>query len=182
MAVAELALRTAVLLIFFQAPATPPQPQSPTGLILGRVVDGSSGRPVPSAIVTIAGGGIGPAPAAGGGAQPRAITNSNGQFVFRRLPKGSFVLTATKPGYVEGAYGRSLPSGSTLPLELADRQRTTDVVIPIWRFASIAGTVTDEAGEPLVGVEVRAFERQYSGGRRRLSTGTSQSTDDRGMY
>jgi uncharacterized protein (DUF2141 family) len=67
-------------------------------------------------------------------------------------------------------------------VELADGQRTSDVVIPIWRFASLAGTVTDEAGEPLVGVEVRAFERRYIGGRRRLAAGVSQSTDDRGMY
>jgi len=52
----------------------------------------------------------------------------------------------------------------------------------MWRFAALAGTVTDEAGEPLVGVEVRAFERRYIAGRRKLSSGVSQSTDDRGMY
>ena len=83
-----------------------------------------------------------------------AITNGSGRFVFRRLPKGSFGLTAIKPGYVEGAYGRSRPGGSSAMVELADGQRS-DVVIPMWRFAALSGTVIDEAGEPLVGVDVR---------------------------
>jgi uncharacterized protein (DUF2141 family) len=159
---------------------TPAQPAQQTGLILGRVVDAASGRPLAGAIVSLEGGIVTAPPPSGG--LPRAITNGNGQFVFRRLPKGTFGLTVLKPGYVEGAYGRSRPGGSSAMVELADGQRTSDVVIPMWRFAALAGTVTDEAGEPLVGVEVRAFERRYVAGRRRLSAGVSQQTDDRGMY
>jgi uncharacterized protein (DUF2141 family) len=179
MGVAAAAILTVVTLAGVQG--TPAQPAPPTGLILGRVVDAGSGRPVAGAIVSLEGGMLATAPAAGGGL-PRAITNSNGQFVFRRLPKGTFGLTALKPGYVEGSYGRSRPGGSSAMVELADGQRTSDVVIPIWRFAALAGTVTDEAGEPLVGVDVRAFERRYVAGRRKLSAGVAQSTDDRGMY
>jgi uncharacterized protein (DUF2141 family) len=161
-----------------QGTAAQPAPQ--TGLILGRVVDAASGRPIAGAIVSLEGGILTAPPPSGG--LPRAITNGNGQFVFRRLQKGTFGLTAQKPGYVDGAYGRSRPGGSSAMVELADGQRTSDVVIPMWRFAALGGTVTDEAGEPLVGVEVRAFERRYIAGRRRLSAGVSQSTDDRGMY
>ena len=176
-------LGTALLLVAFQAgqPAQPP-PAPPTGLILGRVVDAASGRPVagrhrraPERHHDHAGRDRHAGP------QPRAMTNANGQFVFRRLPKGSFGLTVTKPGYVEGAYGRRRPGGSQTPLELADGQRNGDVVIPIWRFAAIAGTVTDEAGEPLVGVEVRVFERRYfAGPATARRTGGTQLTDDRG--
>jgi protocatechuate 3,4-dioxygenase beta subunit len=180
MGVATAALLTVVSIAGIQSQGTPAQPAPQAGLILGRVVDAASGRPISGAIVSLEGGIVTAPPPSGG--LPRAITNGNGQFVFRRLPKGTFGLTAQKGGYVEGAYGRSRPGGSSAMVELADGQRTSDVVIPMWRFAALAGTVTDEAGEPLVGVEVRAFERRYIAGRRRLSAGMSQSTDDRGMY
>ena len=180
MGITAAALLTVVSLTATSPQTTAPQPPPPTGLILGRVVDGASGRPVPGVIVSLEGATPAAPPASTG--LPRAITNSNGQFVFRRLPKGAFGLTALKPGYVEGAYGRSRPGGSAATIELADGQRTSDVVIPLWRFAALSGTVTDEAGEPLVGVDVRAFERRYIAGRRKLSSGLTQATDDRGMY
>src|SRR5688500_16389287 len=76
------------------APPTQPAPP-PTALILGRVVDGSSGRPIAGAIVTLIGGVVAQGFPSGPGAatQPRAMTNASGQFVFRKLPKGSFSLT-----------------------------------------------------------------------------------------
>src|SRR5688572_28327842 len=176
-------LGTALLLVAFQVgqPAQP-APPPPTGLILGRVVDAASGRPVPGAIVALQNVSILMPGAPPPGPQPRALTNANGQFVFRRLPKGSFGLTVTKPGYVEGAYGRRRPGGSQIPLEMADGERNGGVVIPIWRFAAVSGTVTDEAGEPVIGVEIRVFERRYVGGTRRLVPGSAQFTDDRGVY
>jgi hypothetical protein len=178
-------LETLVLLVAFQAgqPAQP-APPPPTGLILGRVVDAASGRPVAGAIVALQNGTMIMPGAPPPGPQPRALTNANGQFVFRRLPKGSFGLTVTKPGYVDGAYGRRRPGGGQTSLELADGERNGEVVIPVWRFAAVSGTVTDEAGEPVIGVEIRVFERRYLAGRRRLvppPAGT-QFTDDRGVY
>jgi uncharacterized protein (DUF2141 family) len=176
-------LETLLLLVAFQAgqPAQP-APPPPTGLILGRVVDAASSRPVAGAIVALQNVSMimpgAPAP----GPQPRALTNANGQFVFRRLPKGSFGLTVTKPGYVEGAYRRRRPGGGQTSLELADGERNGEVVIPMWRFAAVSGTVTDEAGEPVVGVELRVFERRYLAGKRRLVAGGTQLTDDRGVY
>jgi hypothetical protein len=49
---------------------------------------------------------------------PRAVTNANGQFVFRKVPKGRFSLLAAKPGYAEGAYGRRAPGGTPRSVEL----------------------------------------------------------------
>src|SRR5436190_15228931 len=72
-------------------------PPEATGLILGRVVDAGSGRPIPGAIVTIDGASI--AVAGSAYRQPRAMTNANGQFVFRKLGRGTYGLTATRPGY-----------------------------------------------------------------------------------
>jgi hypothetical protein len=149
-----------------------------TGLILGRVVDGTSGRPIAGAIVSLQGGAV----AAASRTQPRAITNGNGQFVFRKLTKGVYRMTAVHAGYVDGAYGQRRPAGSSLALDLAEGQRAGDVVIPMWQHASIAGTVVDEAGEPAIGVSVRAYQRRVVLGRLRVTEARSSTTDDRGTY
>src|SRR4051812_44317494 len=143
-------LSTVVLLSAAQSPqaASPGQPlPEATALILGRVVDAGSGGPIPGAIVTLSGGVLLPS-AAGPGPPPtpRAMTNASGQFVFRKLLKGAFTLTASKPGFAEGGYGRRRPGGSLATLRLDVGQRVSDVVIPLWRCGSIAGSVTDEAG------------------------------------
>jgi len=189
MAVVGALLWTAAILAV-QSPQPSPSnqaPLTPTALIVGRVVDASSGRPVAGAIVSLNGGvGLTPATAADprnlGNTRARAMTNASGQFVFRRLLEGRFVLTATKPGYAEGAYGRRKPGGSQGSLVLALGERAGDVVIPMWRNGSITGSVVDEAGEPLMGVQVRVFSRRYVAGRPRLTQGPTVQTDDRGVY
>ena len=93
-----------------QTPA-PPAPVT-TGLILGRVIDAASGRPIGGAVVTLENVTMVMPAAPVAETRPRAMTNANGQFVFRRLEKGSFGITVTKPGYADGAYGRRRPLGS----------------------------------------------------------------------
>lgn len=151
---------------------SPPQTSEPregTGVILGRVVEADSGRPVAGATVNVTGG-------------ARVLTDAEGQFVFFRVPKGLFSITATKAGYVEGAHGRLRPLGSSTPVDMAEGEHLGDVVIPIWKVAVVSGTVVDEAGEPVVGIEVLAYRRMLAGGRRRLSAQTRATTDDRGIY
>jgi hypothetical protein len=172
MSAAGLVLASVVVLASAQ-PAQPPPP--PSGLIVGRVVDATTGRPVAGAIVALEGVRSQAGP-------PRAMTNASGHFVFRRLAKGSYSLTTTKSGYVDGGYGRRTPSGTLASLALDDGQRVSDVTIRIWRVASIEGTVTDEAGEPLASVQIRAYQRRYVSGTRRLVQIGSASTDDRGVY
>lgn len=156
------------------APASLSNHPPATGLIAGRVVEGPSSRPVAGAIVSLFG--------AGPGTTPRAMTNANGYFVFRQLTKGSYSLTASRPGYVDGAPGRRRPGGTSAPVDIEDGQRVADVVIPIWRHATISGTVTDEAGEPVIGVQVTAFQRRLVGGRYRIGRRSVAMTDDRGIY
>jgi uncharacterized protein (DUF2141 family) len=167
----------AILLTTLVAQGLPASPPPDTGLIVGRVVDSASGHPVAGAVVTLQGGA-----ASGPRRQPRAMTNGSGYFVFRKLTKGSYSLGATRPGYVDGAYGRRRPGGMPATLALDEGERVNDVVIPVWRHAAISGTVSDEAGEPLVGVRVAAFERRITAGRYRLMPGPTATTDDRGVY
>lgn len=149
-----------------------PLPQG-TGLILGQIVDAGSNRPVPGALVTLGLPGSRPI---------RSLADGQGRFVFRDLPKGRFNLTATKAGYVDGAYGRMRPSGPTLPFELTDGERASGVAMGLWRYAAVAGTVQDEQGEPIVGAPVRVLRRQIIGGQWRLVPGAQDQTDDRGAY
>lgn len=149
-----------------------PIPQG-TGLILGQIVEGGSSRPIPGALVTLNLRASRPI---------RALADGQGRFVFRDLPKGSYGLTATKPGHVDGAYGRLRPSGPTLSLDLADGERASGVSIAVWRYAAIAGFVQDELGEPVVNTAVRVLRRQIIGGQWRFVPGAQDQTDDRGAY
>jgi 5-hydroxyisourate hydrolase-like protein (transthyretin family) len=186
------------------------QPMGPvqfngTAIIVGQVIDAGSGRGVAGAIVTLGSsappgpqrvttevrqtmiaGGAGPMVISEGGSGaglPRVLTDSEGRFAFRNLPKGAFGLTATKAGYLDGSYGRLRPSGSTQTLDIADGERQGDVKIRLFRPASISGIIIDDTGEPVVGAPVRAYRRTLVSGRKVLSaTGTGATTDDRGMY
>ena len=188
-----LAIAVSVSLAAWQAPGPPPaqEPTAPaTGLILGRTMDVDGGRAVGSAIVTLSlGGQLGPV--AGPAAAPsslrfplRVVSDGEGRFLFHDLPKGTYTVSATKPGYGDTSYGRRTPSDTTTaPLVLTDGDRKVDVNLVMWKLASMSGTVLDEAGEPVVGIPVSLFRRSFIGGRPRFTQANSQNvTDDRGVY
>jgi Carboxypeptidase regulatory-like domain len=186
----------AAFVVAWWAIAQVPTPVIRDGVITGQVVDATTGKPVSAAIVALSG-----APIAvreyvssiqgetvrsgfvGSSGVPRILTGADGRFVFRNLPMGSFTITATKGGYSEGASGRRRPGGGTRPVVLADPQQTMDVAVRVWKNGVITGTVTDEAGEPVVKLLVRALSRTLANGKRVFAPrGGSASTDDRGSY
>ena len=131
--------------------------------------------------------------------RPQAIlTDAQGRFVFRQLPKATYSLVATVGGsgyspsgfivtgrghqigaYLDGGYGQRRPNGPFQTIDLADGERIGDAVIRLWKGGAITGRVLDEAGEPLVDVAVAAVQRSSDG---RLLTGPTTRTDDRGVY
>src|SRR5262245_1610043 len=174
-----------------------------SGLIVGQIVDAGSGAPVANAIVTLGttsqpagamnpGRGTAPAgaatpPPAGRAAASaptilRQLTDPDGRFAFRHLPAGSYAISAARPGFVDGAYGRLRPTGSPQPLELADGERRSDVKVRVFKYAAITGMLRDENGEPAVGVNVRAYRRTVVAGRAQLAALFIVQTDDRGVY
>lgn len=155
--------------------------QAPTAArsatLTGRVVDAVSGRPVPGVIVTPAGSAVPLTPSL-----PRALTNGTGVFVIRGLEAGTVFLTAEKSGYGVATYNQRRPGGSGQAIRVEADRAIEGIEIRIWRYASITGTVVDEAGEPAVGVRVRAFQRGFVAGRKRFTPSGSAVTDDRGVY
>jgi hypothetical protein len=143
------------------------------GVVVGQVVDAGTKRAVAGALVTLGLTGVSPL---------RVMADGDGRFAFRDVPRGSFTITATRPGYADGASGRTRPSGPSRPVELTDGQRMAEVTIPMWRYAVIAGAVVDERGDPVVGTTVRVLKRTIAAGRRRLVAGATDTTDDRGTY
>lgn len=175
-------IRTALVLAVLAAPAAWAQaPDTRRSIsISGRVVDAVTGRPVPGAIVTPAGSAV--ALSSESPQPPRALTNGEGRFVVRDLQKGSVLLTAAKNGYAAASFNQRRPGGTGQSIPVSPGSRVADVEIRMWRNSSIAGTVVDEAGEPVVGVRVQAFPRRFVAGRRKYSSGPAAVTDDRGVY
>lgn len=161
-------------------------------IILGSVVDADTGTPVSGATVTFAmrvapaaragGAGTPPAGLPPGANQIRLLTTSEGKFVVRDVPPGNVQLTATAPGYISGGYGKTTPTGSTVPFVVTAGAKVADVTLRMWKTAALTGMVTDDRGEPMARVQVRAFRRTFNRGQPRLATAGLATTDDRGTY
>jgi hypothetical protein len=194
---ASLAFTVAPSMAAWQRGAAPPPTgagpaaaQTGTGLIIGQVVDAATNQPISGAIVVTnvrpnagAGRRAGGAGAAGPPMQPiRLITGADGRFVVRDLPKMTVTITAAANGYVNGGPGQTRPGGSAENIDVGDGEKITDVRVLLWKTAVIAGTVTDDAGEPVVSAQVRASRRIAVAGRPRYTYGNSATTDDRGVF
>jgi protocatechuate 3,4-dioxygenase beta subunit len=143
--------------------------------ITGQVVDAGSGRPVSAALVTLVLAKIEGLP---------VLTGADGRFAFRvSAQDASYTLTARKGGYADGGSGRMRIGGALQPVRLSALAPSANVTIRMWKLGAIAGTVIDEAGEPVVNVQVRALKKTTSGGRSSIApTGAVATTDDRGVY
>jgi hypothetical protein len=157
----------------------------PTGVVFGRVVDGTSGQPLSEAVIGLLDGRIG-----------SVITEASGEFAFFEVRPGSFQLIARKSGYVLGEYGvrwagnnqPSTSSGWHYPeaqlVSIAAGETKGPLEIRLWKFATILGRVIDEAGDPVVGVTVEAWPRAYAAGHPWLNRTYASvgHTDDLGVF
>jgi carboxypeptidase family protein len=158
----------------FQPTGQAPQaPRTGTGLILGRVVDSETNKPLESALVSYTVAGTTPP------VRDRVKTDALGRFVFFNLIAGTYNFAVAKANY-------SNFIGGVIRLTVADGQKIGDFTIRLTPATStqgvIGGLVTDETGEPVVGAHVMLLT-SFSGG---SGSGFWQAgggqTDDRGIY
>lgn len=132
--------------------------------ITGRLVN-DSGQPIPNAPVYVSGLGRPP--------ERRATnTDENGQFRVDNLPRQPYSVSAQVRGYVRDTYESVFyKPGDTVSLVLK-------------KGGVITGTVTNSAGEPVIGVLVSAIPIRDLEGRQLRSplAGAPRYTDDRGVY
>lgn len=159
-----------------QATSTSVAPPS-AGLLTGQVVD-PTGHPIPGAVATLTN--------LGRNDRQATLTNGAGYFVFQGLVSGSYSLEVLAAGYLPGAFGRHQPEGLPQVIKLADSQKQTSLRVTLWAPAAVSGTVTDETGQPVVGVRVCAWQRVARAGhwvwQMVGSIESSSTTDDRGRY
>lgn len=156
-----------------------PAPALTTAAISGVVKDGATGQPLTGVVLELR------APSTGAPLAriTRQITDERGRYVFRDLAAGrGYVVTAVRPGYIDGGFGQSAAFGPTGGLELSDGEWFASAHITLWKPAAISGRVVDEANEPVVGAYVRALARVTIAGAPQLLAGPATQTDDRGEY
>jgi hypothetical protein len=152
-----------------QAAAAPP-----TARISGRVSTADTGRPLKGARVTLT------APTLSGGRS--LTTDESGTFDFQDLPAGRYTLAGSKAGFVTLSYGQRRPLQPGTPLQLDAGQTLRDIEVRLPRGSAIGGQVSDETGEPVASIMVRAMRLELAQGQRRLVQAGMAQTDDRGQY
>jgi len=134
------------------------------GSISGRVVD-ESGTPIADAIVGAREGNLGTSSPS---ALPNKVfTDANGGFVLRRLEAGPQSLLIAAPGYLTVEDNRH---------EVYEGSDTGPIDIRLTAGAFLAGQVTNQLGEPIIGARVTVTDT--SAGMNTLHA----TTDSNGMY
>ncbi len=159
--------------------AAPTPPAGARGSLAGRVVNGVSGGPIEGAAISLRGQSIlTNQPQAMQGTN--AVSDDQGRFAFPDLTPGSYTLTAQQQRFV--AAGAGLPVNPLAQVIVGEGQQVSAYVVKLIPAGVIAGTVTDESGEPFLGARVQIFRYRNDAGQRRLVTAGATQTDDLGKY
>ncbi len=111
------------------------------------------------------------------------VSDAEGRYEFNAVAPGDYILSAAKPGYLEMALGASRPGpGVAGTIVTITAGQKLDVSFALPRAGVITGVVTDEFGDPAMGVPVRAMRFAYSNGQRIARPAGNAATDDLGAY
>lgn len=159
-------------------PSVQPDPKDSAG-IEGRTLN-VAGQPVRKANLTLRPMDMKPGDTP---VQPYAATSdAEGKFAFEVVEPGRYQLWAERPGYMRQAYGAKRNPMQGTMLTLSAGQHMTDVNITLTPQAVISGKVTDEDGDPVARVQIRAMRQAYVNGKRRIAPSGGGMTDENGEF
>ena len=174
-----------------QGPPPPPPPPRPpmqaprdltpdakgTAAIKGHVVTVDA-RPLRRVQIRVSGGPLREA--------ATATTGLEGEYEVPELPAGRYTIQATRSGYLPMSYGQRTYGEAGTPVEIANGAIVDKIDFVLSRAGVVSGRVTDETGDPVAGVDIRAMQWQFYQGRKRIvPIATSMihiNTDDTGQY
>jgi hypothetical protein len=171
-------------------PPPPPSDQTPLGSdassqtahlsgpalysISGIVVSGTTGTPLDRAEVTLT------TPGERGSPVAEAITGENGTFRFDHLQAGRYRLSGSRRGYITAGYQDH--DGFYTGIVAGPSLSTAGLRLELRPTAIIGGVVTDDAGEPVAGAQVRLYRQDQHNGESRVIGAGGGQTDDTGSY
>jgi len=130
-------------------------------VITGTVLNSVTGEPINRAVVQL------------GGLNRATITDASGHFEFHNLQGIRVSFTVDKPGFFDERDQAEV---------LADAA-ASEPLLRMVPAGAICGKITTQAGEPIEGVRVKAFQRQISAGRQVWVDRMVQSqTDENGAF
>lgn len=150
-------------------------PTAGAGSISGVVInDASPAQPVRRAIVTLSGSGLVPSRS--------AITDDEGRFEIGGLPAGRFQLGVSRSGFITSSFGAKRPGRPGTAITIEDKQHLADVRLKLWRGAVIAGTLRNDAGEPLPAMPVFVVPARTITGASLTLSNNGVTTNDLGEF
>ena len=108
-------------------------------------------------------------------------TSSEGLFELAAR-SGTYGLRAHRQGYMSGGYGQVQAGAPMRDVRIEAGRDVSNLTIRLWKLGTIAGRVSDERGEPVTDIRVRALRRTFAGGQARYATEGWVNTDDMGSY
>jgi hypothetical protein len=138
-------------------------------------VDALSGRPVTDVELTLN-------TARWGSVGEPVEPNSQGQFIFRGLASGQYVLSAARPDFGSIFFGELPDPGTMQTIEISSSEEEKVIVFNLTPRSTITGVVTDEFGDPMVRATVRVLRPAWTNGRIVLDQLRQSGTDDRGQF
>ena len=152
------------------------------GVIRGRVLAEDGGYPLAKATLSLRSTRADP-----DGLSRTVRTNGRGQYAFKDLETGRYVLTATRSGYIPKNYGQRTSqslrreNGAT-SLSVRSGQILDGIDFHLIRAGAVEGRVVDQDNEPLVRVRVMLSSYRSREGGLRLRPFGQDETDDRGRF
>jgi hypothetical protein len=121
-------------------------------VLSGRVLDAATAQP-------LVGASVGLNQTRGGLRGLEEKTDASGAFRFDGLAAGSFEVRAWARHYLPGEVGRRRPHGDGVWVTLAPSEHRDDLMIEMFKEATLSGRVADENGRPVANFSIEAWPR-----------------------